>query len=135
MATANPTWGSPRIVSELRKLGIEVAKATVERYMIRRRTLPSPTRRAFLATHVNDLVSIDFFTVATVRFEILFVLLILAHERRRVRHLQHHRAPGSRAHGPPRFTSCRDPAAPPSRPSHRHHPPALCSPTRSAQNG
>ena len=86
MATANPTWGSPRIVGELRKLGIEVAKATVERYMVRRRTPPSPTWRAFLATHAKDLVSIDFFTVATVRFEILFVLIMRAHDRRRVRH-------------------------------------------------
>jgi transposase InsO family protein len=46
---------------------------------------PSPTWRTFLATHAKALVSIDFFTVATVRFEILYVLVILAHDRRRVR--------------------------------------------------
>jgi hypothetical protein len=86
MSRANPTWGSPRIVGELRKLGIVVAKATVERYMVRRRKPPSPTWRTFLATHAKDLVAIDFFTVATVRFEILFVLVILAHDRRHVRH-------------------------------------------------
>jgi putative transposase len=84
MSASNPAWGSPRIVGELRKLGIEVAKSTVEKYMSRRRQPPSPTWRAFLATHVTDLISLDFFTVATVRFEVLFVLVILAHDRRRV---------------------------------------------------
>jgi hypothetical protein len=83
MSSANPTWGSQRIVSELRKLGITVAKATVERYMIRCRKPPSPTWGAFLAAHAKDLVAMDFFTVATVRFEIL---LVLAHDRRQVRH-------------------------------------------------
>jgi len=31
MSTANPRWGSPRIVGELAKLGVQVAKATVEK--------------------------------------------------------------------------------------------------------
>jgi transposase InsO family protein len=86
MSEANPTWGSPRLVGELRKLGIDVAKSTVEKYRIRRCKPPSPTWRAFLANHAKDLVSIDFFTVATVHFEILYVLVVLEHERRRVRH-------------------------------------------------
>jgi len=86
ISAANPTWGSPRIRGELRKLGIEVAKSTVEKYPVRPSKPPSPPWRTFLATHAKDLVSIDFFTVATVRFEILFVLIIVTHERRRVRH-------------------------------------------------
>jgi len=86
MSRANPTWGSPRIVGELGKLGIEVAKSTVEKYMVRHRTPPSPTWRAFLANHVKDLVAMDFFIVPTVRFEILFVVLVLAYHRRRVVH-------------------------------------------------
>jgi putative transposase len=86
MSAANPTWGSPRIMGELRKLGIEVAKSTVAKYRVRPSKPPSPTWRAFLANHAKDLASIDFFTVATVRFEILFVLIILAYDRRRVRH-------------------------------------------------
>ena len=86
ISAANPTWGSPRILAELRKLGIEVAKSTVKKYRVRPSKPPSPSWRTFLATHAKDLVSIDFFTVATVRFEILFVLIILAHGRRRVRH-------------------------------------------------
>ena len=86
MSRANPTWGSPRILAELRKLGIDVAKSTVEKYRVRCRKPPSPTWRAFLANHAKDLVSIDFFTVATVRFEILYVLIVLSHDRRRVLH-------------------------------------------------
>jgi transposase InsO family protein len=86
MSESNPAWGSPRIRSELRKLGIDVAKSTVEKYMVRRRKPPSPTWRAFLANHVDELVSLDFFTVSTVRFKVLFVLILLAHDRRRVVH-------------------------------------------------
>ena len=86
MSAANPTWGSPRIRGELGKLGITVAKSTVDTYRVRSSRPPSPTWRTFLATHAQDLVSIDFLTVATVRFEILYVLIILAHDRRRVRH-------------------------------------------------
>jgi hypothetical protein len=86
ISAANPTWGSPRIMGELRKLGIEVAKSTVEKYRVRPSKPPSPSWRTFLANHAKDLVSIDFLTVATVRFEILFVLIILAHDRRRVVH-------------------------------------------------
>ena len=86
ISAANPTWGAPRLMGELGKLGIEVAKSTVEKYRVRPSTPPSPTWRTFLATHAKDLVSIDFLTVATVRFEIWYVLIILAHDRRRVRH-------------------------------------------------
>ena len=87
MWRANPTWGSPRIVGELRKLGINVAKSTVEKYRGRARKPPSPTWKTFLTTHVQDLVALDFFTVPTVTFRVLFVLVILAHERRRVVHV------------------------------------------------
>ena len=87
MWQSNPTWGSPRIVGELRKLGIEVAKSTVEKYRVRPRTPPSPTWKTFLTNHVQDLVSLDFFVVPTVTYHVLFVLVILAHERRRVLHV------------------------------------------------
>ena len=86
ISRANPGWGSPRIVGGLAKLGLEVAKSTVDKYRVRASKPPSPTWRTFLATHAKDLVSLDVFTVATVRFEILYVLIILAHDRRRVRH-------------------------------------------------
>jgi len=86
MCEANPTWGSPRIQGELRKLGICVAKSTVENYMPARRNPPSPTWRTFPENHVKDIVAIDFFSVPTVDFRVLFVLVVLAHHRRRVIH-------------------------------------------------
>jgi putative transposase len=86
MSSANQTWGSPRIVGELAKLGIHVAKATVERYMVRPKKPPSPTWRAFLDNHLKDLVSVDFFVVPTVTFKVLFVFIVLAHARRRIVH-------------------------------------------------
>jgi putative transposase len=86
MWQANPTWRSPRIVGELRKVGIEVTKSTVETYRVRPPMPPSPTWKTFLKNHAQDLVSLDFFVVPTVTHKVLFVLLILAHERRRVVH-------------------------------------------------
>lgn len=86
ISRANPTWGSPRLVGELAKLGIVVAKSTVEKYRIRATDAPSPTWKAFLDNHVKDLVSIDFFVVPTMRFKILYVLIVLAHDRRRIVH-------------------------------------------------
>src|SRR5881397_3153692 len=86
MATANLLWGAPRIHGELLKLGIDVAERTVSRLLPKRRIPPSQTWRTFLANHVRDLVSHDFFTVPTVRLRVLFVLVVLAHHRRRVVH-------------------------------------------------
>ena len=86
MWCSNPTWGSPRIVGELRKLGIDVAKSTVEKYRPPVRKSPSPTWKAFLSNHVKDLVACDFFTVPTVQCRVLFVFIMLAHDRRRIVH-------------------------------------------------
>ncbi len=74
------------MVGELAKLGIQVAKATVEKYMVRPRKPPSPTWCAFLENHVKDLVSVDFFVVPTVTLKVLFVFVVLAHATRRVVH-------------------------------------------------
>ncbi|MCP4410626.1 MAG: transposase family protein [Gammaproteobacteria bacterium] len=84
MSKSNPGLGSPRIVGELQKLGIQVAKSAVEKYRVRCRKPPSPTWKAFIDNHLKDLVSIDFFTVSTVKFKVLFVLIVLAHHRRKV---------------------------------------------------
>ena len=67
-------------------LGFEVGEATVSRYMPRRRKPPSQSWRSFLRNHTNDLVSIDFFVVLTATFRILYVFLVLEHERRRIVH-------------------------------------------------
>ena len=86
LAGANPLWGAPRIHGELLKLGIDVSERTVSRLMPRRSRPPSQTWRTFLTNHLQDLVSIDFFTVPTVHLRVLFVLVVLAHHRRRVLH-------------------------------------------------
>jgi len=87
MAEVNPLWGAPRIHGELIKLGIDVSQATVAAYMPRRRRPPSPTWRTFLANHVDQIVAADFFVVPTATYRLPFVLVILAHERRRIVHV------------------------------------------------
>jgi putative transposase len=83
MANAN-LWGAPRIHGELLKLGIRISEATVSKYLPRRSKPPSQTWRTFLENHVDTLVSVDFFTVPTVFFHVLFVFVVLAHDRRRI---------------------------------------------------
>ena len=86
MSRENPLWGAPRIHGELLKLGIDVSQATVTRYMVRHPKPPSQTWRTFLDNHVGCLVSIDFFVVPTATFAVLFVFIVLRHERRRIEH-------------------------------------------------
>src|SRR5499425_3234414 len=86
MATSNPLWGAPRIHGELLKLGFEISERTVSRLMPKRNREPSQTWKTFLSNHVGQLVSIDFFTVPTLQLRVLFVFVVLAHERRRVLH-------------------------------------------------
>jgi putative transposase len=87
MAQANPRWGAPRIHGELLKLGIDVCQATVAKYMMRQRQPPSQTWRTFLRNHIGQIVAADFFVVPTVTYRLLFVLVLLAHDRRRIRHI------------------------------------------------
>jgi len=86
ISQANPLWGAPRVHGELLKLGINLSQPTVAKYMVRHRKPPSQTWRTFLTNHVHDLVSMDFFTVPTATFRVLFVFIVLAHDRRRVIH-------------------------------------------------
>jgi len=86
MCLANPTWGASRIHGELLKLGIEVSQTTVLKYMVRQPKPPSQSWRTFLDNHIKQLVSIDFFVVPTINFRLMFVFLVLAHDRRRVIH-------------------------------------------------
>jgi putative transposase len=87
MAQANPRWGAPRIHGELLKLGIDVCQATVAKYMMRPRRPPSQTWRTFLRNHIGQIVAADFFVVRTVTYRLVFVLVLLAHDRRRIRHV------------------------------------------------
>jgi putative transposase len=86
MSMANPRWGAPRIHGELQKLGIQVSESTVAKYMVRPRRPSSQTWRTFLKNHTRDLVSTDFFVVPTATFRLLFVFLMLSHDRRRIVH-------------------------------------------------
>jgi putative transposase len=86
MAATNPFWGAPRVHGELLKLGYEISERTVSRLMPKNDKKPSQTWTTFLRNHVGQMVSIDFFTVATVRLHVLYVFVILAHDRRRVLH-------------------------------------------------
>ena len=71
---------------ELAKLGISISQAAVSKYMVCHRMPPSHTWRSFLDNHANDLVSLDFFTLPTATFRVLFVFIVLRHDRRRIVH-------------------------------------------------
>ena len=86
MQSTNTGWGAPRIHGELLKLGIEVSQATVSKHMTRHRNPPSQTWRTFLDNHVTDLASMDFFTVPTATFRVLYVFVVLRHDRREIVH-------------------------------------------------
>src|SRR5262249_7531880 len=87
MSQANPLWGAPRIHGELLKLGLEVSQASVAKYMARRDTPPAQTWRTFLGNHLEQIAAADFFVVPTAACRLLFVLVILAHHRRRIVHV------------------------------------------------
>jgi hypothetical protein len=86
MSRDNVGWGAPRISGELQMLGIHVCQATVAKYMVHHPKPPSQTWWSFLNNHVNELVSVDFFTVPTATFRILHAFLVLRHDRREIVH-------------------------------------------------
>jgi len=80
-------WGAPRIHGELLKLGIEISERTVTNLMPPRAPKPpSQSWRAFLKNHIQNTCSMDFFVIPTATFKILFALVILSHDRRKVVH-------------------------------------------------
>jgi hypothetical protein len=87
VSLANPRWGAPRVHGELLKLGFNLAESTVAKYMVRHRRPPSQTWRTFLTNRAKTLVSSDFLVVPTVFFRVLFVFVILSHDRRRPVHV------------------------------------------------
>src|ERR1700736_3236150 len=84
MSRANPLWGAPRIHGELLKLGIDVGQTSVAKYMARRRQPPSQGWRTFLCNHADGIAAMDLFVVPTISFRLLYGLLILRHDRRRI---------------------------------------------------
>ena len=95
MADANPLWGAPRIHGELGELGLSASERTVSRLMPRRCRPPSQTWRTLLQNHASSLVALDFFTVPTLTGRVLFVVVVNAHERRRILHVNVTRHPTS----------------------------------------
>lgn len=86
MQAENVTWGAPRIHGELLKLGYDICEATVSKYMRRYGKPPSQSWRAFLANHREAIAAIDFFTVPTMAFDVLYVFIVIEHVRRRMVH-------------------------------------------------
>ena len=87
MAGANPLWGAPRVHGEMLKLGIEISQAAVAKYMPRRKKTTISNLAEFPRhPHRSQIVAVDFFTVPTATFRVLFVFLVLGHDRRRVLH-------------------------------------------------
>jgi len=87
MSRDNPLWGAPRIHGELLKLGIEVSQATVSKYIKNLPRPPSQTWLTFLRNHIHCSASMDFFVLPTATFRLLFVLIVLHHDRRRIVHI------------------------------------------------
>ena len=79
-------WGAPRIHGELLKAGINVAQSTVAKSMIKRRGPPSQSWKTFLRNHADGIAAVDFLVVPTAAFRLLFALVILRHDRRRLVH-------------------------------------------------
>ncbi len=84
MSLANRLWGAPRLHGELLKLGIEVAQSTVAKYMASSGRGPSQTWKTLFRNHAAGIGAMDFLVVPTVGFRLLFVLVILRHQRRRL---------------------------------------------------
>jgi len=88
MVAENPTWGAPRIHGELLMLGFDVSERTISRWMKRAPRDPQPAQRwrAFLANHREAIAAMDFFTVPTITFGVLYCFFVISHDRRRILH-------------------------------------------------
>lgn len=95
MAAENPTWGAPRIHGELKMLGFAISERTVLHWMRKAPRCPEPTKRwaAFLANHREAIAAMDFFTVTTLTFGVLYCFFVIAHGRRRIVHFNATRHP------------------------------------------
>src|SRR5712664_1108905 len=88
MVVENPTWGAPRIHGELLMLGFDVSERTVSRWMKRAPRDPEPATRwlTFLRNHWEAIAAMDFFTVPTITFGVLYCFFVISHDRRRILH-------------------------------------------------
>src|SRR5271157_6382378 len=97
MVAENPTWAAPRIHGELLMLRFDVSERTVSRWMHRAPRDPEPAKRwlTFLRNHRETIAAMDFFTVPTVTFGVLYCFFILSHHRRQILHFNVTRRPTS----------------------------------------
>jgi hypothetical protein len=88
LAKENPSWGAPKIHGELQKLGLVICERSVARYLrsVRRRGDPNKSWLTFLNNHREAIVALDFFTVPSVRFQLLYCLFVIEHGRRKILH-------------------------------------------------
>ena len=93
MWSVNPTWGSPRIRDELAKLGLTASTATIRKYRPKSRRRPSQSWWTFLQNHAGAMAAIDFFVVPAITFRLLYVMIVITHERRKVIHFNITEAP------------------------------------------
>jgi putative transposase len=95
MSAENPTWGAPRIHGELLKLGFDVSERTVSRWVHKAPKNPQPAQRwkTFLENHREAIAAMDFFTVPTLTFGVLYCFFVIAHDRRRILHINVTRHP------------------------------------------
>ena len=84
MSAANPLWGAPRVHGELLKLGIDVGQTTVAKYMCRWRRPPSQGWKTFLRNHADGIAAMDLFVVPTISFKLLYGLVVMSHDRRKI---------------------------------------------------
>jgi len=88
MAAENPAWGAPRIHGELLMLGFDISERTISRWIKRAPRSSEPAKRwlAFLRNHREAIAAMDFFTVPTIRFGVLYCFFVIAHDRRHILH-------------------------------------------------
>jgi putative transposase len=97
MVAENPTWGAPRIHGELKMLGFDISERTVLRWMRKAPKDPGPAKRwmTFLNNHREAIAAMDFFNMPTLRFSVLYCFFVIAHDRRRILHLNVTKHPNS----------------------------------------
>jgi hypothetical protein len=83
----NPTWGAGRIHGELQKLGYKITKQTVHNWLKRLPPRPPPGWRTFLDNHMRDAAAMDMFVVVTMSFRLLFAMVIINLDRRKILHV------------------------------------------------
>ncbi|MGA7767661.1 MAG: integrase core domain-containing protein [Candidatus Sulfotelmatobacter sp.] len=86
MAAENTTWGAPRVHGELLKLGFHLSETTVSRWLRRIPRTPDPAKRwlTFLRNHREAIAAMDFFTVPTLTFGVLYCFFVIGHDRRKI---------------------------------------------------